>query len=92
MNDCLVKGRPLQKKLCGVLVRSRFHLVIFCADTEKAFLQFRIRQSKRDFLRFYLVGAANNDEIEIYRFATTIHKIFETNFSFDVKHFSAVFC
>ena len=52
LNDCLVKGPPLQNKLCDVLVRSRFHLVILCADIEKAFLQLRINRAREIVLDF----------------------------------------
>ena len=40
LNECLEKGRPLQNNLWDVLVRSRFHPIIFCADIEKALLGF----------------------------------------------------
>ena len=40
LNECLEKGRPLQNNLWDVLVRSRFHPIIFCAYIEKALLGF----------------------------------------------------
>ena len=42
LNDCLEKGPSLQNKLWHVLVKSRFHPVILCADIEKAFLKILI--------------------------------------------------
>ena len=69
LNDCLEKGPPLQNKSWDVLVRSRFHQIILCADIEKAFLKIRIRESERDCLRFHWAEATNNDKIEIYCFA-----------------------
>ena len=50
LNDCLEKGP--QNKLWDLLVSSRFHPVILCADIEEAFLQIRLRDSERDCLRF----------------------------------------
>ena len=36
LNSCLKKGPPLQNKLWIVLLKSRFHPVVLCADIEKS--------------------------------------------------------
>ena len=65
LNDGLEKGPILHNRLWDVLVRSRLHPVILCVDIEKALLQIRNRESKRDFLRFHWVSATKNGKIEI---------------------------
>ena len=72
LNDGLEKGPILHNRLWDVLVRSRLRPVILCADIEKALLQIRNRESKRDFLRFHWVSATKNGKIEIYCFARLV--------------------
>ena len=69
LNDCLENGP--QNKLWDVLVSSRFHPVILCADIEEVHLQTRLRESGKDCLKSDWVEATynDNDKIEIYRFA-----------------------
>ena len=52
LNDCLYTGPVEKTDLLRILVRSRFHQFIFCADIAKMYTQILIRPEDRDFLRF----------------------------------------
>ena len=69
LNECLETGLPLQNQLWDILIRSRFRPILLCGDTEKAFLQIRIRESQRDPLRFHWVSNLNLNRSEVNRFA-----------------------
>ena len=72
LNDCLEMGPPLQNKLWDILIRTGFRPVVLCGDIEKAFLQIRIRENERDFLRFHWSKKVNYDVIKIYRFTRLV--------------------
>ena len=54
--------------------------VVICGDIEKAFLQIRIRESERDFLRFHWSEKANYDIIKIYRFTRLVFGLKQSSF------------
>ena len=83
LNDSLEKGPPLKNKLRDVLVRSRFHLVILCAYTEKGFLQTRIQDSERNCLIFHWVKATYNDKTKIYCFARLVFGLMQSPFKLE---------
>ena len=72
LNYCLRKGPPLQNRLWDILIRIRFRPAVICGDIEKAFLQIRIRENKRDCLRFHWSEKANVDINKIYRFTMLV--------------------
>ena len=55
LNKCLETGPPLRNRLCNITVRSTFRPTLIYNDTEKSFLQIRIRESHSDALRFHWV-------------------------------------
>ena len=62
------------------MIRTRFRLVVICGDIEKAFLQIRIRENERDFLRFHWSEKANYDIIKIYRFTRLFFGLNQSSF------------
>ena len=72
LNDCLETGPSLQNKIYDVLVRGRFHPVVFAADMRKAFLQVRIREGERDALRFHWLRDLNSTEVIALRFTRAL--------------------
>ena len=71
-NDCLEEGPSLQNKLWDILIRTRFRPVILCADTEKVFLQIRIKEKERESLKFHWVENQKYNTIQILRFTTLV--------------------
>lgn len=53
LNDCLEKGPNLVAEIPSLLNKFRLKAVAVTSDIEKAFLQIGIRESDRDFLRFF---------------------------------------
>ena len=80
LDDCLKKGPPLQNKLWNILIRTRFRPVVLYGDIEKAFLQIRIRENQRDYLRFHWSEKANYDIIKIYQFAGLVFGLNQSPF------------
>ena len=72
LNDCLEKGPSLQNKLWDILIRTTFRPVILCADIEKAFLQIRIKEKEREFLKFHWIENLTNNTIQILRFTRLV--------------------
>ena len=72
LNDYLEPGPALQNKLWDVLVRGRFHSVALTGDMRKAFLQVRIREEKRDALRFFWLKDLDSGEVQILRFTRAL--------------------
>ena len=72
LNDCLETGPPLQNLLWSILVKTRFQPVILSGDIKKAFLQVRVRESDRDYLRFHWIKDVNSDELETFRFTRVV--------------------
>lgn len=52
LNDCLHPGPQLTESLFGILIRFRTHKFCFISDIEKAFLQIKLAEEDRDFVRF----------------------------------------
>ena len=71
MNECLYPGPPLQNHLWDILVRARIYPILSTSDIEKAFLQIRIREQKRDSLRFFW-KSSGGDETSVYRFTRAL--------------------
>ena len=71
-NDCLETGPSLQNKIYDVLVRGRFHPVVFAADMRKAFLQVRVRGGERDALRFHWLRDLNSTDVIALRFTRAV--------------------
>ena len=71
LNECLNPGPPLQNELWNVLVRARFHPVLFSGDLKQAFLQIRIKPQDRDVLRFHW-RSSKLSEIETFRFTRAL--------------------
>ena len=53
---------------------------VICGDIEKEFLQIRIRESERDFIRFHWSEKANYDIIKIYRFTRLVFGLNQSSF------------
>ena len=80
LNECLETGPPLQNSLWDILIRSRFRPILLCGDTEKTFLQTRIREFERDELRFYWVKYSDPSVIEINRFTSLVFGLTQSPF------------
>ena len=90
MNECLETGPPLQNSLWDILIRSRFRLILLRGDTEKAFLQIRIRECESDVLRFHWVKNSDPSVIEINRFTRLVFSLTQSSFILEgtlKKHF-----
>ena len=72
LNDCLEKGPSLQNKLWDILIRTRFRPVILCADTEKGFIQIRIKEKERESLKLHWDENLTNNTIQILRFTRLV--------------------
>ena len=74
LNDCLLKGPSMNPLIIEILLRFRIHPTAFVCDIEKAFLQICIKQSERDFLRFFWVDDPfkENPTIISYRFCRVL--------------------
>ena len=72
------------------MTRSRFRPILLCRGIEKAFLQIRIRESKRDVLRFHWVNSFESKNIEILRFTRLVFGLTQSPFIWQgllKKHF-----
>ena len=90
LNECLETRPTLQSLIWDTLTRSRFRPVLLCGDTEKAFLQIRIRESERDVLRFHWVDSLESKIIEILRFTRLLFGLIQYPFILEgtlKKHF-----
>lgn len=65
LNAILSKGIDLNPSIFRLLARFRLGQTAFVADIEKAFLQIRVREEDRDFLRFLWIDS--NDQLVAYR-------------------------
>ena len=72
LKECLHAGPPLQNELWSVLVRNRLHPVVLAGDLRQAFLLIRMRESKRDALRFYWWADLISTEIITLRFTRAL--------------------
>ena len=80
MNEYLETGPLLQNLLWDILIISRFRPILLCRDIEKAFLQIKIRESKRDVLRFHWVKNSDSSVIEINRFTRLVFGLVRSPF------------
>ena len=71
LNDCLHPGPALQNKLWDILIQQRGYPVLLAGDIKKAFLQIRMHESERDFLRFHW-QADLEPEVQTYRFTRVL--------------------
>ena len=55
LNDCLLKRPNITPFTFDIILRSRLLPIAITADTEKAFLQIRIKEIDRDYLQFLRV-------------------------------------
>ena len=82
LNDCLHPGPALQNKLWDVLIQQRGFPVVLAGDIKKAFLQIRIHESERDFLRFHW-QADSESEVQTYRFTRVLFRLAPSPFLLD---------
>ena len=80
LNDCLETGPPLQNSMWHYLVRSRFKLILFCGNIEKARLQIRIRECERNALCFHWLNKCNPNRVEITRFTRLVFGLTQSPF------------
>ena len=80
LNDCLEKGPSLQNKLWDILIRTRFRPVILCADTEKGFIQIRIKEKERESLKLHWDENLTNNTIQILRFTRLVFGLNQSPF------------
>ena len=80
LNDCLKTGPKLQNLLWVILVRNQFKPICLCAEIQKAFLQIRIRESKRDVLRFLWLRDTRKERIKILRFTRLVFGLNQSPF------------
>ena len=71
LNDCLYTGPPLQNKIWDILVQQRTYPVGVAADIKQAFLQIRVKESKRNALKFHWQPSINA-EVETCRFTRVL--------------------
>ena len=74
LNDCLMTGPSLTKKLVDVLVRFRKGQFVYTADIEEAFLQVGLQEVDRDYTRFLWVKdmEAQPVKFEVFRFRSVL--------------------
>ena len=83
LNDCLEKEPSLQNKLWDILIRTRFRPVILCADTEKGFLQIRIKEKERESLKLHWDKNLTNNKIQILRFTRLVFGLNQSPFTLE---------
>ena len=74
LNDCLMTGPSLTKKLVDVLVRFRKGQFAYTANIVKALLQVRLQEVNRNYARFLWVKdiEAQPVKYEVYRFRSVL--------------------
>ncbi len=74
LNDCLLKGPLLLTDLTSILLRFRLGSFVTVSDIEKAFLQISLKESDRDFTRFFWLSDINNPEgpLDVLRFCVVL--------------------
>ena len=85
LNDCLEKRLSLQNQLWDILIRTRFRIMILCADIEKAFLQTSIKEKEREreSLKFHWIENLTNNTIQIPRFSRPVFGLNQSPFILD---------
>ncbi len=69
LNDVLLTGPKLQKDINTILLKFRFHPIVFLADIKQMYLQINLTPEHRDFQRL-LWRFDPNDPVEEYRLNT----------------------
>ena len=74
LNDCLETGPCLLPKIFNILVRFRSYKIAITSDIKSAFLNIRVDERDRDYLRFLWIDDIRKDEPEIVakRFTSVI--------------------
>ena len=67
LNDCLNIGPPLQRRILGILLRSRMRPILLAGDIKQAFLQIVIREIERDAMRFLWINDLQHKKMATYR-------------------------
>ena len=68
LNDCLYAGPNLLSRIFDILLRFRSRRIGIVADIKQAFLQVRIHDDHKDYLRFLWFNYPNTNELVVYRF------------------------
>ncbi|XP_045135683.1 uncharacterized protein LOC123518747 [Portunus trituberculatus] len=74
LNECLMTGPSLTRKLGDVLLKFRTSRYAFTADISKAFLRIGLQEKDRDFTRFLWLSDPHNIEssMKTYRFKSVL--------------------
>uniref|UniRef100_A0A7M5XLH7 Peptidase aspartic putative domain-containing protein n=1 Tax=Clytia hemisphaerica TaxID=252671 RepID=A0A7M5XLH7_9CNID len=88
LNDCLHAGPSLTSSLFGTLLRFRAKKIGIIADLEKAFLQIRLNEKDRDYVRFLWIKNINdinfdnfyNNDLLTYRFCRVLFGVTSSPF------------
>ena len=72
LNDCLVCGPALQLSILAIELRFRTNKVVLVGDIGKMFLQIKVREKDRDFLRFLWKDPREKGEAQIWRWNALI--------------------
>ena len=76
INNFLWKGPNLTNSLNGILLKFPLHLIVLTADVEKTFLQVKIKEEDRRYLRFYYLNSKDEDrgngQLAVYHFKVNI--------------------
>ena len=82
LNNCLLKGPNITPLIFDIILRFRLFLIAITADTEKAFLQIRIKETDRDYLQFLWVDdiLKENPKIIRTRFAHVVFGVTSSPF------------
>ncbi|XP_066911268.1 uncharacterized protein [Clytia hemisphaerica] len=88
LNDCLHAGPSLTSSLFGTLLRFRAKKIGVIADLEKAFLQIRLNEKDRDYVRFLWIKNINdidfdnfyNNDLVTYRFCGVLFGVTSSPF------------
>ena len=72
LNDCLVCGPALQLSILAIELRFRTSKVVLVGDIGKMFLQIKVREEDRDFLRFLWKDPREKGEAQIWRWNALI--------------------
>ena len=88
LNDCLHAGPSLTSSLFGTLLRFRAKKIGVIADLEKAFLQIRLNEKDRDYVRFLWIKNINdidfenfyNNDLVTYRFCRVLFGVTSSPF------------
>ena len=80
LNDLLYKGPCLNADLYSLLLNFRVHPIVLTADIEKVYLQIKINEEHRDYLRFLWHRNLQEESIIRYRFTRVIFGVTSSKF------------